>query len=220
MRLGCEAAVRHLSGMSDAAPSRPKRSNIAYYQWYAHLAQMRGQTISALARAAGIAPATLLRQGYPDWKWAPKLDTLQKLADVTGEPIPAALIGPVEPAGFGEPELQPVGPEADENRPFHLSRWTVNTDALAAAGIFRGDDIWFDSNLKPEAEDVVIANVYKGVEAETVMRVWMPPFLVAAEKGRPSIAPIEVHGDHPRAVILGTMTEVRRRRQPGRADAA
>lgn len=197
-------------------PERPARAGQAYYDWYAHLAKKRNQTISRLARDAGLSPATLLRQGYPDWKWAPKLDTLKKLADVTGEAIPQHLIGRTEAFGFGEPELKPIAATPAEEQPFNISRWTVNTDALEAAGVFPGDDIWFDSNLRPEAEDIVIANVYKGVEAETVMRVWMPPFLVAAEKGRPTISPVEIDGDAPRAVILGTMIEVRRTRAPSR----
>jgi transcriptional regulator with XRE-family HTH domain len=227
LQIAFAGRARQIGVMPEPHEPRPfarqiEHRNAAFVAWYQRLAASRHMSVSKLAREAGLAPTTLLRQRYESWAWGPKLETLQKLSDYTGEPIPPQLIGPQQPAllGFGAPELLALEPDPADDRPLNVSHWTVNTDALSAAGIFRGDDIWFDANLRPETEDVVVANVYKGHDAETVMRIWMPPYLIAAEKGAPTITPVDVEAPSAKAVILGTMIEVRRKRAARARQAA
>jgi len=60
--------------------------------------------------------------------------------------------------------------------------WTIRTPALEQRGYLPGDIVIVDLGRRPEAGDAVCAQVYdwRRAAAETVMRVYEPPYLVAA----------------------------------------
>ena len=76
--------------------------------------------------------------------------------------------------------------------------------ALDALGILPGDVVIIDHNLKPKAGDVVVATItdYQTGNAETVMRVFQPPFIVAHSIRLGPLRP--EHVDEDRVQILGT----------------
>jgi transcriptional regulator with XRE-family HTH domain len=185
--------------------------------WLEDGARQTGIHQAELARQAGLSKSTvsrLMTRGRSG-KHPVTLEQMIALSRVLRKPLPPrfqAMAG--EPAGFAEPELRRLLDDVSAADP-NISRWEIRGDSIALAGYLPGDEIWFDARVKPERGDIVLANIYKRAGAETVMRLWMPPFLVAAEPGIPSIAPVEVKDeDDPKAVILGTMIDLHRKRRP------
>lgn len=182
---------------------------------------LRGINDAELARRSGLSKATvsrLMKRGRGGKGRAP-FEQILVLAKAFQMPVPQELLPPgVEPSGFAEPDVvQLEGLKTGLSDP-NITLWQLRADHLAGAGYLPGDELFFDARIAPVRGDIVLANVYKRAGAETVIRIWMPPFLVAAEIGRTTIAPVEVREeDDPKAVILGTMIDLRRRR---RSDAA
>lgn len=179
-----------------------------YRQWIEHICKAYGVTATDIARAIGASPSTITRQIKPGWTRRPQLDILRRIAQAYGQQIPAALIGVSQPLqGFAEPDVQPLRREGLQEPDLNLSDWVVRTPVLAGIGCNVGDVLTFDARIRPVAEDVVIAQVYRIGQpgADTVMRFYMPPFLMAAQIGKPTIAPIVVDPEGERVVIMGTM---------------
>lgn len=179
-----------------------------YRQWIETICRNFAVTPTDIARRIGASPSTITRQIKPGWTRRPQLDILRRIAQSYGQAIPASLIGTsIVTHGFAEPDVQPLIREHDDARDLNLSDWIVRTAVLAAIGCNVGDVLTFDARIKPVAEDVVIAQVYKFGQpgAETVMRYYLPPFLIAAQIGRPTIAPIVEDPQNERVVIMGTM---------------
>jgi len=183
----------------------------AYKAWIERIAAQHRINATEIARRIGASPSSITRQIKPGWTRRPSLDILRRISTAFKSPIPPELIGtPPAGPGFGEPDVMPLAFTDDEGDSFdpNLSDWEIRSNALSAPGCMPGDMIRFDARIQPVAGDIVIAQVYKigSVGAETVMRLYMPPFLVAAEPGIPTIRPIEVDTDGERVRIMGTMT--------------
>lgn len=151
-----------------------------------------GLTQTQLANRAGLDPSTLSRflsverEGH-----TLRPSTLRKIETATG--VPASATAP-EPAhgGFSEPEATPyeVKPASPLERIIavwasegsNVDPWILKGKALEGAGYRTGDILLVSLGLPPAAGDVVCAQVYdwaKG-QAETIFRIFQPPFLVAA----------------------------------------
>lgn len=191
-----------------------------YRQWLDRIAEANGGiSPTEIARSIGVSPSTITRQIKPGWTRRPSLDILRRLSQTFCIPIPASLIGQQENYGFAEPDVVPVTyAEDEENEGFeaNLSDWQIKSPALAAMGCMPGDIARFDARIKPVSGDIVIAQVYRinAMGAETVMRLFMPPFLVAAEIGAPSIKPVEIDPAGERVVIMGTLVKRWYERKP------
>ncbi|MGH6907913.1 MAG: hypothetical protein ACREDX_08660, partial [Aestuariivirga sp.] len=63
-----------------------------------------------------------------------------------------------------------------------IDAWTLNSRALEGAGYRPGDILLVALDETPAAGDVVCAQIYDWVKAkaETVFRIFQPPYLVAA----------------------------------------
>ncbi|MBY0421234.1 MAG: hypothetical protein K2Q06_02945 [Parvularculaceae bacterium] len=74
--------------------------------------------------------------------------------------------------------------------------WRVSTPALESAGYRVGDLLLVDLNAEPRAGDVVIAQRYDfdAGRAETILRIFEPPFLVAASNEPALRKPLMVDG--------------------------
>jgi transcriptional regulator with XRE-family HTH domain len=210
------------SPMTHDLPNHEEWQN-EYRLWIEAICTSFGVTPTQIARRIGASPSTITRQIKPGWTRRPQLDILRRIAQSYGQQIPASLIGnATQTQGFSEPDVQPIIRGYDDERDLNLSDWTVRTGVLAAIGCNIGDVLTFDARIKPVAEDVVIAQIYKIGQpgADTVMRYFLPPFLVAAQIGKPTIAPIVVDPEGERVVIMGTMVSRKYERKSGGSLAA
>jgi len=83
--------------------------------------------------------------------------------------------------------------------------WTIRTRALERIGFLPGDIVIVDLGRRPEAGDAVCAQVYdwRHAAAETVMRLYEPPYLVAASLDEGLRRPLMVDGAQ--VVIKGVL---------------
>lgn len=178
------------------------------------------RTLSDIAREGGLNHTTLTRfYNRPSDDRLLETMTINIIAKVTGIAPPAELLaGPI--GGLAE-QAEPY--EAAPNDP--LSRavqallrgrtsadpWVLRTRALEDAGLLPGDIVILDQAVQPVSGDVVCAQVYDRSGAETVWRIYQPPYLVAASRDPAYRRPLYVDGQH--VLIRGVVTDQLRRRQ-------
>ena len=178
-----------------------------------------GKPPTRIAKDLGIAASTLTRQlNAPDGSTATlHARTLRKLQDYSG--IPAVFGGdPSTPPafrGFGEDAVPFDAKGADPAVSAALKAliggrkaadpWTIRTRALERIGFLPGDIVIVDLGRRPEAGDAVCAQVYdwRRAAAETVMRLYEPPYLVAASLDEGLRRPLVV--DNEQVVIKGVV---------------
>ncbi len=83
--------------------------------------------------------------------------------------------------------------------------WTMRSRALEQRGFLIGDIVIVDLGRRPEAGDMVCAQVYdwRRAAAETVMRLYEPPYLVAASLDEGLRRPLVV--DNEQVIIKGVL---------------
>lgn len=188
--------------------------------WVEQALAKTGETASGLARKAGLATTTLTRFLADDGSPMLGLRSIAKIAHAAGMPPPFALPAGAAPGGLGESEATryqptPRSPLADALAALTQGHnatdpWKICTRALEQRGVLPGDIVLVDLNARPDSGALVCAQVYewsKGT-AETVFRVYEPPYLVAAAAD-PALAeklrrPLLV--DNERVVIKGVVT--------------
>jgi hypothetical protein len=198
--------------------------------WLNGVLARTGETPSALARRAGLATTTLTRfLNDPDANML-GMRSVAKIAHVSGvEPIglPRLPSGQSNVSGLSDVEGSPYLAEefttavdravealiAGRNA---TDPWVLKTRAIEAAGYLPGDIVIVDLNRAPKARDIVCAQDYRWADsAETIFRIYEPPFLVAAcldpalqeQLRRPLVV------DNDCVVIKGVVTDLVR---PGR----
>jgi transcriptional regulator with XRE-family HTH domain len=180
-----------------------------YRQWIELICETDSVTATEIAKRIGASPSTITRQIKPGWTRKPSLDVLRRISTIFKVSIPPELIGGTETQNFVEPDVNPLKPEFDsaESWNTNLSDWTVRSHSLAAMGCIPGDYIRCDASITPVSGDIVLAQIFRIGQsgADTVMRLYMPPFLVAAELGSPTIAPINIDTSGRLMAIIGTM---------------
>lgn len=157
-----------------------------------------GWSQTELAARAGLDPSTLSRflsgnrQGH-----ALRSSTIRKIESVSGIATAAQSAANAPPAaGFAEPEALPfdlsrkgantsvtaAAIAALMNGCNNLDAWTLHSRALESAGYRPGDILLVGLNETPVAGDVVCAQIYDWTtgKAETVFRLFHPPYLIAA----------------------------------------
>lgn len=159
-----------------------------------HVLQRTGWTQSELAARAGLDPSTLsrflsgTREGH-----ALRPRSLNKIETVSGIGFDSGDATEAAPQqGFGESEATPLLVEAQSTMALviqSLSRqqpnidpWILRSRALEGAGYRPGDVLMVALGETPLSGDVVCAQVYDWSSggAETVFRIFEPPYLVAA----------------------------------------
>lgn len=179
-----------------------------------------GLTQTQLANRAGLDPSTLSRflseerQGH-----TLRASTIRKIEATTGIPIRE---GPVPPQGFAESEAAPLHPV--ESSPLqriiavlaaggaNIDPWTLNSPALEGAGYRRGDTLLVALGENPTPGDIVCAQIYDWAKgrAETVFRMYQPPYLIAATSDAAYLRPHLV--DDSKVVIKGVVVHSLRSR--------
>lgn len=166
--------------------------------WLQKVIASTGIAPTTLAQKAGLAPTTLTRfLNSNDYNNALSARTISSVEKFTGIRFSAD----VAPIGFGEVEATPF--DTDENSdlakrvrsligadPVHP--WVLSSRALETAGYQPGDILLVDLNAHPAAGDVVCAQLYdfSKMKAETVFRIFEPPYLCSASYDRAHLAPI------------------------------
>lgn len=196
--------------------------------WIKAVAAHLGVSLTQLARRAKLAPSTLQRPlNDPQWDGMLSDRTLAAVGAVVGLKPMEFPARPFGGAGFGEPEAVPFefeqkGGAIDSNidravRELTRGRngrdpWVLQTHALEMSGYLPGDIVIVDLNVQPRAEDVVCAQIYdwSRMKAETVFRLYQPPYLMTNSMRVGPQKPIPVDGNQ--VVIRGVVDGLVRRR--------
>ncbi len=173
-----------------------------------------GLTQTQLAHRAGLDPSTLSRflseerQGH-----TLRASTIRKIETTTGIPV-SKDSAPPQP-GFAESEAAPLRPgDAGPLQRIiailsaegaNIDPWTLNSPALEGAGYRRGDVLLVALGEKPAPGDIVCAQIYDWAKsrAETVFRMYQPPYLIAATSDPAYLRPHLV--DDGKVVIKGVV---------------
>lgn len=177
-----------------------------------------------LAAMAGVNPANIQRPLSANYKGKFGAATIARIAA-------AANLRPMEfpsrPAGMDEPEAAPfvfeTGQDAIDSNIDRAVReltrgrngrdpWVMRSYALEMSGILPGDVLIVDMNLQPKPKDIVCAQLFGrgGSGAETVFRVYEPPYLMANSMRYGIQKPVPVDGED--VVIQGVVDGMFRRR--------
>ncbi len=153
-----------------------------------------GLKLSQIARMAKLSHTVLTRFfNDPDYDGTLENLTIASIASATSIQAPRELLGGAG-AEFREPDAEVFDydlPGQDrvvsnaihmlsENQP-HIVPWQVKGRALEHMGWRAGDILLVDLNATPAAGDLVCVQIYdlSVMRAETVFRIYEPPFLVA-----------------------------------------
>lgn len=184
-----------------------------------------GVSATELARRAKIAPSTLQRPlNDPTWTSMLSGRTMAAIAQVAGL---APLEFPNRVRGAATQEAEPYRFDQAEDAADNFDRsvrelcqgragreaWQMKSFALELSGILPGDVLIVDSNLTPAADDIVCAQMFdwSGTKAETVFRLFDPPYLVTNSVRAGREKPIAV--DNSSVVIKGVVRAILRNRR-------
>lgn len=188
------------------------------------MAYLGATSANQLAKLAGVNPANIQRPLSENYKGKFGIDTLTKIGA-------AANLRPMEfPArqnGFKEEEATPFvydqradAIESNVDRAVReLCRgrngrdpWVMQSNALELSGILPGDILIVDLNLQPRPKDIVCAQIYQWnqMRAQTLFRVYEPPYLMTNSLRFGVQKPVPVDGDH--VIIRGVVDGIFRRR--------
>lgn len=193
--------------------------------WLKEVLDRTGETPTGLARKAGLAQSTLTRFMNNDDAPLLGLRSISKIAMAANTSPPGfALDHQIETAagggGFAEPEAVPLAqflPNGDQRldaiielikgKRKSADPWVLKSDVLKFAGYLPGDVVIVDLATVPAAGMIVCAQVYLWARgtAETIFRIYEPPYLVAATDAPHVRRPLLVDNNH--VVIKGVVTE-------------
>lgn len=188
----------------------------------------RRRNLSQIARDAGVSHTTLTRFARNEEGRTLSALTVTQVERATGIAAPSEVRGAPDPGGFSEEAVPFILGERNDPTAAAVKLligerngadpWILKTRALEDAGFYPGDIVILDLNATPGPHDAVCAQVYdwQRGQAETVWRVFDPPFLLDASREISARhKPLVV--DAERVVIKGVITSSLRQRQ---ADAA
>lgn len=183
-----------------------------------------GWTQTELAKRSGLDPSTLSRfLGNPGGGQSLRASTIRRIETVTGLPFAKNdLEKPLSQLGFGEAEASPIGKQAGDLVSLVLSQltasasnidaWQLNSRALELAGYKPGDILFVKLGETPLKGDVVCAQIYEWTrnKAETVFRLFEPPYLVSATTDPALFAPHAIASES--VVVKGVVLQSLRSR--------
>lgn len=191
--------------------------------WVEWLRVRTGQSLSELAEGAGLSNNTLTRLRQRE---SALLDALsvRMLCEYTGLPGPdlyklghtSGFAEEAEPFDAATSDLQPAMTAFTrlmlKERPDAAS-WLLKTRALEGLGYMQGDLVITDARVQPRAGDAVCAQVVdlRTGAAETVFRVYEPPYLIAHSSDPALRKPLLI--DNERVIVMATVTESLRTRR-------
>jgi hypothetical protein len=173
------------------------------------------------ATKAGLSPSTILRN--LDGKGSLDRRSIDKIVSVYRIPGPSIYgEAPATAPGFPEAELVSFTTDVPAWWKVELGPrqglWVVRTRALELVGILPDDVILVDSDVTPrlpregEPRDIVVAHNLSAGSAETVIRIYDPPYLVT-ETADPAARRKPLLVDHTSVSIWGVQTKLFRERK-------
>lgn len=187
--------------------------------WLQEVVRITGLSLTQIARKSDVSDTTLTRlvnrPNYDGTLTQLVIDRIKETFKVPGPEEYASARRPLL-GGFGEAErfdMQAEPPALAKviaallGGRAAVDAWRLKTAALEEVGYLPGDIVLVDLNAQPMPQDAVCAQVYDWTRggAETVWRVFDPPFLVAAARERTAYKPLLV--DNERAIIKGVIVE-------------
>ena len=193
-----------------------------HLDWVDFILKSRNWSRNRLSKEAGINPSTLTKfYNGRDGAGLLQSYTIEKIEKASGVPAFETSLPTVQ-RGLSEDEstryeAEPashVPPAVDALRGNRngVDPWVLRSRGLEAAGYLPGDILIVDLNAAPRSGDVVCAQVYdRAGKAETVMRVYEHPFLVAATFDPSLFKPLLVDNDRVqvRGVVVASFRERR-----------
>jgi hypothetical protein len=191
-------------------------------EWLRALMQNTGLAPSPLARGAGVSESTVTRiLNNPDYTGTLSPESIERLTGAYRVAGPDGFSAPrrVDPVGFSEATQLEFNGAPDQLAGIlraiihgrnNVHPWRLRTNALEGVGYMPNDIVFVQmlaDNQHPRAKDAVCAQVldYQRGTAETVWRVFDPPFLVGAALDRTAYKPLLV--DNERVKVAGVITE-------------
>jgi lambda repressor-like predicted transcriptional regulator len=193
--------------------------------WLKDMLRRSGTSATHVARKAGLASSTLTRfLNSDEANNALSSRTIASIEQVLREfshnTVPHKAFKPQPPmlkkeTGFSEGDSDAYIPshndplkaaiEAFIDERDSVDPWVIKTRILEMIGFLPGDIAFVDLNGVPHAGDVVYAQVYdwRTMTAETIVRIFEPPFLVSASLDVKSRKPTLVDSDN--VVIKGVV---------------
>lgn len=211
--------------------ARPARSESrdairdAQKAWLDQIKSETGQSLRQIAQAAGVDPTVLTRlRNSPSYKGVLSPLTVRSIAEATKTRAPTEIIGDTGADSLREREADPYVAAPDDPLASsvahllagHAARfaWRVNNRVLEYEGVRPGDVLIVDLNAAPLARDLVCAQLYdweRPGAAETVFRLYEPPFLLASGPEEGARKPRLVDNDA--VVVKGVVVATLRGRQ-------
>jgi transcriptional regulator with XRE-family HTH domain len=177
-----------------------------------------GWTQTELAKRAGLDPSTLSRfLANEDAVQSLRASTLRKLEELMGMPLANALQQPPPVPGLGlsESEADPLpasgaGPQQIMPPQPGLDAWLLKSRSLEQLGLLPGDVLMVKLGATALRGDIVCAQVYDWPQrkAQTVFRLFDPPYLLAATAESRLMRPFEV--DNENVIIKGVVMQMSR----------
>lgn len=193
-------------------------------EWLLKVADETGKSLSKIAAEAGLTVSTVTRAAYkPEHPHVLSTSSIAKISKLTGIAPPSDLLGALAGSPGRELAEHEAAPyvfakqesEADAAvRSFIAGRsgidaWVLRSRALDLAGYLPGDVVFVDLKAKPRAGDVVCAQIYdfdRG-KAETIWRIYEPPYLVAASTDTTLRRPERDDAAAIKGVIIGLLRQ-------------
>jgi transcriptional regulator with XRE-family HTH domain len=160
--------------------------------WLKSILASTGWTATELSRRAHLSQTTLTRfLNDPEYSNDLSRRTIQAIAHAAQVPQPGFVPERSRARGFSDSDA--VHYSAESSKDAAISRmiqgltsqngidpWVMKTRALEHAGYLPDDILIIDLNASPVTRDAVCAQIYdaSGTRAETIMRIWQPPYLI------------------------------------------
>lgn len=177
--------------------------------WLDAITRSTGLTVSEIARRAKLVPSTLTRFHSRDRDGHTlTAKTVKKIEDAVGIPAYDVREVPKQVPQLAEEGAPFVLPEATGDlmllalqdvveRNNSVDLWRLQTSALRACKYFPGDILLVDRNREAGIDDAVCAQVYdfRRGTAETVFRIYKPPYLLSADMEGEPLKPLVVDNE-------------------------
>lgn len=184
--------------------------------WLRTVLRETGDAPSTLATNAGVAPSTINRFLDEDGGGL-RSDTIEKIVNYSGVPLEVAP-SLRKPPGLREPDAEPFAgaPHSSSSSDCRGDIWIMRSSALVDIGYMPGDYVRVDGLAAPRPGDIVCAQLYDVAQgsARTIMRQYLPPYLVARSPESRFAKPVLTEAD--RVTIMGTVVECWRHREADR----